>query len=68
MDMGTFNLFIKMIQDEYRLSAHQLDTLKTRMLADDKEFEKVWNLYKNKHKRFKGGVDDFKILLQELMG
>lgn len=65
--MGTFNLFIKMIQEEYRLSSLQLDTLKTRMLADDKEFEKVWNLYKNKSKRFKGGVDDFKLMLQDLM-
>lgn len=68
MDMGNFNLFIKMIQEEYRLTGHQLETLTTRMLADDKEFEKVWGLYKNKNKRFRGGVDDFKGLLLELLG
>jgi|GEM_PF-1845520 hypothetical protein len=67
MDMGNFNLFMKMIQDEYRLTATQLETLAHRMLADDKEFEKVWRLYKTKNSRYSGGVDDFKHLLQELL-
>jgi len=56
-----------MIQDEYRLTATQLETLAHRMLADDKEFEKVWRLYKTKNSRYSGGVDDFKHLLQELL-
>lgn len=64
MDMGKFNLFIKMIQEEYKLSESQLQTLTQRMLADDKEFERVWKSYKNKSSR--GGVDQFKFLLQEL--
>jgi hypothetical protein len=67
MDMGNFNLFMKMIQDEYRLSDNQLEMIAHRMLADDKEFEKVWRLYKTKNARFAGGVDDFKNLLSELL-
>lgn len=67
MDMGNYNLFMKMIQDEYRLSASQLEILGHRMLADDKEFEKVWKLYKTKNSRYSGGVDDFRLLLLELL-
>jgi hypothetical protein len=67
MDMGNFNLFIKMIQDEYKLSHLQLETLTRRMLADELEFEKVWTLYKNKHRKFSGGVDAFKSVLHELL-
>lgn len=67
MDIGKFNLFIKMITEEYKLSEMQLETLTHRLLADDKEFEKVWNSFKNKSTSFKGGVDDFKFLLQELI-
>ena len=67
MDMGNFNLFIKMIQDEYKLTGNQLEVLTSRMLADDKEFEKVWGLYKNKSKSFKSGVDSFKWMLQDLI-
>ena len=68
MDMGKFNLFLKMITEEYKLSDSQLETLTQRLLADDKEFEKVWKSFKNKTTRFKGGVDDFKFLLQDLIG
>lgn len=64
--MGKFNLFIKMITEEYRLSDTQLETLTHRLLADDKEFEKVWKIFKNKASR--SGVDEFKFLLQELIG
>lgn len=67
MDMGQFNLFIKMIQDEYKLSDSQLTIITHRMLADDKEFERVWKLYKTKTLRYAGGVDDFKSLLGELL-
>ena len=65
--MGNFNLFIKMITEEYKLTESQLEILTSRMLADDKEFEKVWKLYKNKARSFSGGVDNFKILLQDLL-
>ena len=65
--MGKFNLFLKMIEEEYKLNESQLVTLTHRMLADDTEFERVWKLYKNKARRFSGGVDDFKSLLAELI-
>ncbi len=65
--MGHFNLFIKMVKEEFKLSESQLTTLTARMLADDNEFEKVWKLYKNKSTRFNGGVDDFKFLLHDLI-
>jgi hypothetical protein len=67
MDMGNFNLFIKMIREEYKLDESQLQTMTYRLLADDKEFEKVWKLYKGKSRRISGGVDEFKFLLQELV-
>ncbi len=67
MDLGQFNLFIKMIREEYKLSDQEIDTLKNRLLADDKEFEKTWILYKNKAKSFSKGVDEFKNLLRELV-
>jgi len=64
--MGNFNLFVKLIQDEYKLSSAQLEVVSNRLLADDKEFEKVWKVYKNKT-RFHGGIDDFKSVLQDLL-
>jgi hypothetical protein len=67
MDMGSFNLFIKMIRDQYALNDSEVQVLTNRMLADDKEFEKVWKLYKNRAGRLSGGVDQFKILLQDLL-
>lgn len=63
--MGKFNLFIKMIQEEYKLTEPELQTLTQRMLADDKEFERVWKIFKSKSSR--EGVDQFKFLLQELV-
>lgn len=65
MDMGTFNLFIKLIRDEYRLSEAQLTKLTRRLLADDQEFLRLWEIYKNKS--LQGGVDKFKTLLQDLL-
>lgn len=56
---------MKMVVDEYKLSKGEQETLLNRMLADDKEFERVWNIFKNK--RTKGGVDSFKSLLSELV-
>lgn len=65
--MGQFNLFIKLIEEEYKLTSMELSTLRTRLLADDREFEKVWKSYKSKSSRYKKGVDDFKFLLQDLI-
>jgi hypothetical protein len=67
MDIGNFNLFIKMIREEYALSEDHIETLRHRLLADDKEFEKVWRLYKNKSAKFRGGVDQFKFVLHDLL-
>lgn len=63
MDMGAFNLFIKMIREEYKLSEDELYVMSQRLLADEREFEKVWRLYKNKTRK---GIDSFRPLLSEL--
>ncbi len=65
MDSGTVNLALKLIQEDYKLTQDQVTVLYHRFLADDKEFEKVWKLYKNR--RLKSGVDKFKELLSELL-
>lgn len=65
MDSGTVNLALKLIQEDYKLTSEQVTVLYHRFLADDKEFEKVWKLYKNR--RLKSGVDKFKELLSELL-
>lgn len=67
MDLGNLNLFIKMIAQEYPLTDKELEVLTNRLLADDKEFEKVWIRFKNKERSFSGGVDSFKQLLMELV-
>lgn len=67
MDMGTFNLFIKMIREEYKLDEHEIEVLRQRLLADDREFDKVWRFYKNKSTKFAGGVDQFRSVLQDLL-
>lgn len=56
-----------MIAQEYPLSENEITVLTGRLLADDKEFEKVWASYKNKERSFSGGVDPFKQLLTELI-
>ena len=65
MDIGNFNLFIKLVKEEYALGDHDIEVLTQRLLADDKEFEKVWRIYKNKASI--GGVDRFKTLLHDLI-
>ena len=65
--MGSFNLFIKMVKEEYALGDTELELLTQRLLADDKEFEKVWRIYKNKSTISFGGVDRFKSLLLDLI-
>ena len=67
MDLGNLNLFIKMIAQEYPLSEREIAVLTGRLLADDKEFERVWTHFKNKERSFSGGVDPFKQLLMELI-
>jgi hypothetical protein len=56
-----------MIREEYGLSDDEIAILKARLLADEKEFEKVWEAYKNKSFTFSKGVDSFRSLLQELL-
>lgn len=65
MDIGAFNLFIKLVSDEYRLNHEETTRLSRRLLADDKEFERVWIAFKAKASI--SGVDHFKALLQELI-
>lgn len=65
--MGSFNLFIKMVKEEYALGDTELELLSQRLLADDKEFERVWRTYKNKGSISFGGVDRFKALLLDLI-
>lgn len=67
MDLGHLNLFIKMLREEYKLENDQLETLKSRLLADDREFEKVWKQYKNKSLKVRGGVDTFRSTLNDLI-
>lgn len=65
MDFNAFNLFIKMLREEYKLSEYQLQTVSRRLLADDKEFERVWKAYRSKSSL--SGVDEFRFLLQDLL-
>lgn len=67
MDIGAFNLFMKMIEEEYKLSSRDLQKISQRLLADDREFEKVWKLYRNKSGRTRSGNDDFRPVLSELI-
>lgn len=65
MDAGTVNLALKQIQEDYKLNKEQMTVLYHRFIADDREFEKIWKLYKSK--KTKSGVDKFKELLSELL-
>jgi hypothetical protein len=67
MDMGAFNLFMKMIEEEYKLNGRELVKISRRLLADASEFEKVWSLYRSKTARSRDGIDDFRPVLQELI-
>lgn len=58
MDVGKLNFALKLIQDDFKLSEEQVLILQRRMLADDKEFEKVWSLYKNQKKKFRELLPD----------
>lgn len=67
MDMGNLQLFIKMVKQDYALSEEQLDTLRNRMLSDDREFDKVWKAYKTKARKTNRGVDQFQAMLNDLL-
>ncbi len=67
MDMGSFNLFIKMVREEYKLDESAIRILTDRLLADEQEFESVWRRYKSKASAFAAGVDHFKPILHDLL-
>jgi hypothetical protein len=64
MNLGQLNLALKMIQEAYKLSDSQVQIVSRRLMADDREFEKVWTHFKN---RRTGKVDSFLELLNELI-
>lgn len=65
MDSGKLNLFIKQIREDYKLSSEELQILAYRLMADDKEFDRVLRLYKSRSVR--SGVDSFKPFLTDLV-
>jgi hypothetical protein len=64
MNLGSLNLALKMIKEEYKLSDSQILILSRRLMADDREFERMWNLFKN---RRTGNTDTFSELLKDLL-
>lgn len=64
MNLGHLNLALKMIQEEYKLTDSQLQIISRRMMADDREFERMWNQFRN---RRTGKVDTFAELLKDLL-
>ncbi|MBA2403486.1 MAG: hypothetical protein H0V66_01835 [Bdellovibrionales bacterium] len=64
MNLGQLNLALKMIQQEYKLTDAQVQIISRRMMADDREFERMWHMFK--HRR-QGKTDTFIELLRELL-
>jgi len=64
MNLNEFNLALKMIQDDYRLTSEELERLTPRLLADEREFDRLWGLYK---RRRTGKTDVFIGTLKELL-
>lgn len=64
MNVGQLNLALKMIREEYKLSDAQVQIISRRMMADEREFERMWNLFKN---RRVGKVDTFADFLRDLL-
>jgi hypothetical protein len=64
MDTGKLNFALKLIQEEYKLSSDQVTVLNRRLMADDKEFERLWKVYRS---RQMGNADRFKEILSELL-
>lgn len=67
MDMQSFALFLKLAREDYRLSEEQVTRLSRRMMSDEREFLRIWELYKSTAKKTKSGVDEFKTILSELL-
>jgi hypothetical protein len=65
MNFGQLNLALKLIQEEYKLSESQVLILSRRMMADEREFDRIWNLFKS---RRSGKVDSFLETLKDLLG
>ena len=64
MNLGQLNLALKMIQEEYKITDSQVQILSRRMMADEREFERMWNLFRN---RRMGKSDTFIELLRDLV-
>ena len=65
--MQAFTLFLKLVKEDYKLREEDLSRLSRRMMADEREFSRVWEIYKNKARQPKDGVDEFKSILNELL-
>jgi hypothetical protein len=65
LNLDNLNLFLKLVQDEYKLPEKQLLVLKRRLLADDSEFERVWRIFQDR--RRVSGVDSFRPTLTEML-
>lgn len=67
MDMQKYSLFMKLVKEDYKLDESEISRLGRRMMADEQEFSRVWESYQSKARRPKGGVDEFKPILSELL-
>ncbi|HLW56216.1 MAG TPA: hypothetical protein VKY27_02470 [Bacteriovoracaceae bacterium] len=65
MDLDKFSLFLKMVAADYALSPADIEKVSGRLLADEAEFFKTWDLYQNREVH--DGVDDFKPILEDLL-
>lgn len=64
MNFNQMNLALKMIKEEYRLTEAQMETLQRRLMADEREFDRMWSVFKS---RRPGKVDVFIETLRELL-
>jgi len=64
MNTGQLSLALKMIQEDYKLDDRQMQVLSRRLIADDREFDRLWNAFKT---RRLGNSDTFVDLLRELL-
>ena len=64
MNFNQINLALKMIKEEYRLTEAQMETLQRRLMADEREFERMWAVFKS---RRPGKVDVFIETLRDLL-
>lgn len=64
MNEGQFNLAMKMIKEDYKLDEQQMLIISRRLMADDREFDKIWSAFKN---RRLGSIDTFRDILRELL-